>query len=321
VKIVKWYPGRIVLSEAAEELTFDYLRILDDPLDWGPQHVDLATQHLMRCVYFGWNGMPDREVLGTCCQSLTDGDEVIFWGEPVLASCLNTLWALETLSVWKIDLRRAYLVLSPDRTDIRRLQPEAVWRSISERIPVVEVLEPLIIVRQHLGSDSDSVPADRSLLPEPLQEWIAVTDHLQDFLPDERGLDMMDEQLLLGLAGEIESGNDWPTGARVVSAVDLHSGGHSLSDTRLWMRLMELAGFSRIMMRWSHHFDTRLVEVQLASDGKLGKTRFCLSELGVKALAGAIDALPLCSFVRWVGGRQVSSARPLRRPVGYRVGD
>src|SRR6266542_5447334 len=97
MKIVTARIGRIELADTQSDLRFDYCMRVRDPLDWGPQHVDLATQEIVRSVYFGWPMVPDQE-LDNCCQALESGKEVLFWCEPILVSCLSILWLLETLA-------------------------------------------------------------------------------------------------------------------------------------------------------------------------------------------------------------------------------
>jgi hypothetical protein len=276
--------------------------------------VDLTTQHLMRCSYFGWplTGYHEEEV-DNCRRALEDDEAVTFWCEPVLTGCLCILWVLEALVTQRVDLTRAYLALSPGRTDIQALNPEAIRQAVQERIPVSEVLDPLIVVRRHLASDCEHVCADRSPLPPPLCNWVAVTDRLVDFLPDGRGLDLLDEILLDRLAEEEEAGEEWPTAAVILGRVHNHSHGHALREERLWERLLELSAYSRMLQMWQPDDENRLVEARFEGDASFGQTRFRLTRLGREARDGTVDALPLCSFVRWVGGRQVSRERPLRR--------
>jgi hypothetical protein len=146
-----------------------------------------------------------------------------------------------------------------------------------------------------------------------VQDWVAVTDRLVDFLPDGRGLDLLDEILLDRLAEEKEAGEEWPTAAAVLGRADHHSLGHSLRTERLWERLLELSGYSRMLEMWHPDDEHRLVEARFEEDASYGKARFRLTPRGRQARSGKLDALPLCSFVRWVGGRQVSRERPLRR--------
>src|SRR5713226_5022059 len=171
MKIIKMHVGPIDPVLPVEDLRFEYCPPLYrvGPLDWGPQHVDLAIQELMRCCYFRipFAGNP---VLESYSGTLESGDEVAFWCEPILPSCLGILWALEALAARGADLRNASLVLSPGRTDIEVVDPQAIRAAVAQRIPAGECLAPLVPVRRHLASDSDEVRADLSALPPPLQD-------------------------------------------------------------------------------------------------------------------------------------------------------
>ena len=100
--LIKWHPGRIDNVHPVPELKLRYGPFLLDPLDWGPQHVDLAIQHLMRCCYFGFSRDAFSE-FDQCLQVLERGKQVMFWGDPVLRSCLAVLWALESLAARRAD--------------------------------------------------------------------------------------------------------------------------------------------------------------------------------------------------------------------------
>jgi hypothetical protein len=312
-KVIKWGQIRIATIHPVPDLKLEYCPFLHDPLDWGPQHVDLATQHLMRCCYFGWSLEAYHE-FDQCCQAVESGDEVVFWADPELRSCLAILWALESLVARGSDLRKAYLVLSPGNSRLERLHPDAIHQAFAERIPVPAALAPLIAVRRHLASDSDMVRADLSSLPSPVREWVAVTDRLEDFLPDERGLDIMDGILLDELWEERQRGREWPAAVWVTCQSGPYPTSHELDDQRLWKRLLELSGAPA----HGDELDPRrhLVQVRFPGRATFQEAEFRITALGCRAREGVIDALPYCGFIRWVGGRPVSYGRPLRRSSG-----
>jgi hypothetical protein len=315
MNVVKWYEGRIELTRPADDLKFKYF-FVSDPLDWGPHHVNLATQRSLRLAYFGWPSAADAP-LACCCQALERGEEVTFWCEPVLVSCLCLLWALESLAVLKVPLHSCYLAASPGRTDIQRLDPDEIRRSIRDPIPVGEVLDPLVALRRHLASDSDAISVDRSSVPSQLSDWLAVAGRLVDYLPDSRGLDILDQILLDRLSEEAEGGEEWPNAAMILGRANTHPDGHSIRTDCLWERLLQLSGFTRILRLYAEDEENRLIEARFDGDASFARAHFRLTPLGRKAREGEIDFLPLCPFVRWIGGRQVSRVRQLRRPIHH----
>src|SRR5262249_23591755 len=75
---------------------------LSDWLEVGPQHVDLTLQTQLRERYFRDSDMSpcqrrDLECLDAYAQALATGEEVAFWCDPQLKSCLAILWALDAL--------------------------------------------------------------------------------------------------------------------------------------------------------------------------------------------------------------------------------
>lgn len=314
MKVVKWSEQRIGIGREPADLGLEYLSILRDPLDWGPQHPDLKTQHLMRCCYFGWPLIAYQE-FDRCAEALMAGDEVVFWCEPVLASCLAVLWALDILVAHRADLGKAYLVLSPARFPAA----EVIRRAFAERVPVIEALESLLAIRRHLASDSEEMRPDVSLLPSPVREWATVTEQLQDFLPDERGLDLIDSLLLDKLADiapqpVASQPKTWPRAASVVSLYP-EPGGHYFYDDRLWEHILQMSGLLGVRSHLSGAPNIKDVLIQVWFEGEptLAHTRLRITPLGKRVREGKEDWLPRCSFTRWVGGRQVSQWRPLRR--------
>src|ERR1051326_4882476 len=182
---------------AAAGLPLVYGPRLLDPLDWGPQHVDLDLQVLLRRCYHRHAARDDTEAVAACTEALSQGADLVFWGHPDLASALSILWAVDWLHRRGADLQHAHLVLDA------RLPTECPGRSIEElhslleaRVPVADCLTRLLQIRRHLASDSGPVERDLRGLPEPLRAWAVVTGRLADCLPDARGLDFLDSMIL-----------------------------------------------------------------------------------------------------------------------------
>jgi hypothetical protein len=209
------------------------------------------------------------------------------------------------------NLRKAFLVLSPGTSYLEALPSDAIRQAFAERIPVQAIPDPLIAIRRHLASDSDNVRADLSSLPSPVREWVAVTDRLEDFLPDERGLDILDSILLDQLWESRQRGREWASAAWVIGKSSDGPRGHYLNTPRKWKRLLELcsvpAQFDDLDPR------RHLVQDRFLRRATIQEAEFRITALGCRAREGAVDALRYCDFVRWVGGREVSYSRPLRR--------
>lgn len=284
---------------------------LYDVLDWGPQHVNLAVQRLMRECYFN-RPASDDEQIETYGQALEAGEQVLFWCDPTLANCLGILWTLDCLVTRGYELDRAYLVLLPGVSHSASLDPSAVLNAFEERVSVAELIEPLLAVRRHIASDSEEVKADLSELPPPIREWAGLTDLMVDFLPNERGLDIVDRLLLNSLTEE------WERASRVIArCLEGIPRGHDFGDIRLWHRLLELSGDTPYHPRSGTDWEDALIEVRFDGEATWGRTRFRISPLGLRVRDKRTDAIkhrpwnrPFC---RWVGGRMVTADRSLRR--------
>jgi hypothetical protein len=230
LEVIKWQQGPISTLEREEEIDLSYLPALSDSLDWGPHHVDLATQNQMRLCYFRRpHSLIDTSHLDLYSQRLRDGADVLFWGEPVLGSCLGILWALDALVTRDTPLDRACLALSPARSYRQSLTPAALQQCLEERVPVEEFLEPLVALRRHTASDIRLSPPDLSTLPPRVREWVALTQLMTDFVPDRCGLDLIDSLLLNNLTEE------WQKGVQVVAkSCGQTPPGHEFGDGRLW---------------------------------------------------------------------------------------
>jgi hypothetical protein len=281
-------------------------------IDWlhcGPQNVDLSVQARLRDEYWQVREESydpegtDRKSLDSYARALASGNKVIFWCNPELGSCLGILWALDALHQRGADFRNAALLLWPAAGAEWIGEPEA-RRAFEQLIPVREVLEPLIAVRRHIASDSDTVEADLSTLPPSVREWAAVTNHMVDYLPDERGLDVPDGHLLNLLTEEWQSGRSF-----VPRFPHPREPGWGL----LWdERLLELSD-SGPSTDGASKAGSRLVEAAHDSYDFAAHGRFRITELGRRVRAGEEDALAHVPLRRWVGGRLITNARPLRR--------
>jgi hypothetical protein len=317
MKVIKWNVWRVDAFVRLPGLKLDHCPPIRECIHWGPQHVDLHTQEMLRRCYYRSSWTTDFDAY---IEALNNGDEVLFWGEPSLGSCVNILWVLDTLATRGANLRNAFLVLSPVTTPRAQDDPAGLLEAITARVPVEEVLQPLIALRRHLASDSDTVCADLSALPPTVRDWAAVTDLMEDFLPDEHGLDLVDRLLLDSLADGFKRRRPWCNATQPIGAVlsTLHdppaSGRHDVGDLHVWERLLELAGFLNPL---EGGYDS-LVELFIGDpDGDEQIVPRCsearIAVLGHRVRAGEADALRDGHLVRWVGGRMISSDRPLRR--------
>jgi hypothetical protein len=282
---------------------------LSDWLEIGPQHVDLSRQAQLREEFFA--GTDSQTVarhdfgrLDAFEQALAAGESVIFWCSPGLGSCLGVLWALDALHQRGVDLVSASLLLWP--TTPGELPNEAETRLAFEQlVQVPEVMAPLIAIRRHLASDSDTVEADLSDLPPGVREWAAVTAQMTDYLPDERGLDVPDAHLLNLLTADWQSGK-----ANLCRFPHPREAGWGVLYTE---RLQALCGSGLFALSRPEEPGETLVQTSSPRDGDLFKSRFRVTPLGSRVRAGEEDALARGLFHRWVGGRLISNHRRIRR--------
>jgi hypothetical protein len=297
-----------------QHLGIKMLPALSDWLEIGPQHVDLSQQAQLREAFFSDTDRQqaahhDLKCLDAYEQALAGGESVIFWCSPHLGSCLGVLWALDALHQRGVDFRHASFLLWPNTPGEPLIEVET-RPAFEQLVPVPEVLEPLITVRRHLASDSDIVEADLSDLPPRMREWVAVTNYMTDYLPDERGLDVPDAHLLNLLTA------DWQSGSANLSRFPSpREPGWGVLYTE---RLLALSGSGLFALHHPEEPGETLVQARARRDGKILKSHFRITPLGSRVRAGEEDALARGLFHRWVGGRLISNKRPIRRKMRIR---
>jgi hypothetical protein len=314
---LSWWPHRLHLgygtSFSRADLELLRMRVGPAVSDWlevGPQHVDLARQTELREQYYRETeregiASQDQERLDAYGQALATGEPVIFWCDPELGSCLGILWALDALYQRGADLRNAALLLWPTPTVSLPSEPET-RRAFEQLVPVPEVLEPLIAIRRHMASGSDDLEFDLSSLPSPVREWAALTRYLEDYLPDERGLDVPDSHVLNLLKEE------WQSGGQIVTRFPHPweaAWGVMSGD-----RLREMCGGAPLDRDDFGSPDGILAQARARKGDHDMSARFRITPLGSRVRAGEEDALARGYFSRWVGGRWITKDRPLRRP-------
>jgi len=289
------------------------IRLCPSHRDWlevGPQHVDLSRQAELREQYFcatEYEGTASGDLarLDMHAQALATGEPVVFWCDPVLGSCLSILWALDALHQRGADLSHASLLLWPLPDSSSPSEPET-RRAFEQLVPVPAVLEPLIAIRRHVASDSEDLEVDLSSLPPPVREWAALTRYMEDYLPDERGLDVPDSHALNFLKEE------WQSGSQIVTRFPRprEAGWGVMSGDRL----REMCGGAPLDRDDFGSPDGILAQARARKGDHDMSARFRITPLGSRVRAGEEDALARGWFCRWVGGRWITKDRPLRRP-------
>jgi hypothetical protein len=314
IKIIRWGAWFVGAYGRLPVLELDHCPPILEDIHWGPQHVDLPTQDLLRRSFH--RGAYDRLTDFECyLEALRSGDEVIFWCDPSLGSCLAILWVLDTLSGRGADWRNAYLLLSAEMRVPQ--EPNLTRQAFEARIAVAETLQPLIAIRRHLASDSEVVRADLSRLPPPVRDWVAISNRLEEFLPDERGLDLVDQRILDALMEGSGRRRNWFLAASVIGSVldSLEADDLKMScdigSGHVWDRLLELAD---VLAPWRRGpYQRELIEIQFGEELAPRFTHVRIGQIGKKVRAGQLDALQHCGLARWVGGRLICRERPLRR--------
>lgn len=289
-----------------------------DCLDWGPQNVDLQLQELLRYTFFrtAYSSIRDTD---DYMMALASGSQTALLCEPYLGNCLAILWLLESLAQQHVNMKNCSLVFLPPETRGTPPLAEQIDHALATALPASDVLLALQTIRRHIASDSADVYADLSALPPVAQEWASISHLLNDLLPDERGLDLIDELLLQALAREDKTliaarTETWPTAAMIIGSLsDDDVPGHCLGVTRLWERILEHGGVLSTGISGGIPPQDRLLDLCFEGGNTLAQMRLRLTALGKRVLAGREDALVRCPILRWVGGRMVSAERPLRR--------
>jgi Pentapeptide repeats (8 copies) len=283
---------------------------LKDWLEVGPQHVDLTRQTELREQYYRYYeqaGAPTKEWshLDAYAQALATGEPVIFWCDPELGSCQGILWALDALHQRGAELRNASLLLWPTRVGSPPSEPET-RRVFEQLVPVPEVLQPLIAIRRQIASDSNDLEVDLSSLPPQVREWAALTRHMEDYLPDQRGLAVPDAHLL-NLLNE-----EWQSGTQIMQRFPRPQ---ETGWGVMWSEhLRELCDAAPYIEDDFGTPDGMLAQARARRSDTVLSARFRITPLGIRVRAGQEDALACGWFSRWVGGRLITQDRPLRRP-------
>ncbi|MCC2671508.1 MAG: hypothetical protein K0Q72_3979, partial [Armatimonadetes bacterium] len=294
-------------------LPVGYAPALIDPLEWGPQHVDLAVQRQMRLCFARSTLYDDEATLRLCCRVMEAGDELVFWADPGLTSCLKGLWVLAWMQEHAPD-RKVSLVVDPDPVYLvvdRTI--EEFHRLFSSRLPVADLRARLRAVRDHLASDSDEITVDATGLPDHVGAWVSLGSHLENFLPDRRGLDLFDDRLLEHLTDDWQRAG-WPIGNSMLFTPDYVR----LPNSELWDRLVELSDQSGLLSRLDQAPGAHLCELRIEGRGSMSNARVRISRLGQALRSGRSDAFKHRNIYRWVGGRLITNERILRRPGSYR---
>lgn len=274
---------------------------LRDSLFWGPQHIDLQVQALLRTAHQRDPGAVrhDAARIEECVTALAGGEEVFFWCEPSLGNCLAVLWALACLAERSAPIERAMLAFGERCWPQWPNDAAEVAAAIACGVPAVAHLEPLVAVRRELASDSETIQVAADDLPPPLAGWLGAANLLAHLLPNRRGLDVLD-MLLLG-----ELAERWRPAVEVVAdALERMPAGHSFGDWHCWERLTELSGHD---FRVPHaHLSADPVEARFHGTMTWAATSFRITARGLRVRDGRADGRAGRRFARWVGGRLIT---------------
>lgn len=149
-RIIPLYPIPGAYRPLLDDVT-EACPLLHEGLDWGPHHLDLATQRIARQCFFraAW---PSSTDFGVYNEALSSSARVLFWCEPILSAGLDTLWGLAELSARGADLRHAFLVIPPISHLHQKMDLPTLHGAVEERIPVAEVLDALFAVRREIAA-------------------------------------------------------------------------------------------------------------------------------------------------------------------------
>jgi hypothetical protein len=290
-----------------------YAPPLIDPLEWGPQHLDLAVQRQLRMCYARSTFFDDDRTMQACLRAWEAGDELIFWADPRLTSCLTGLWMLAWLRARAGSLDRVSLVIDPDPVQQENRTVEQFHQLFGQRVPAAGLAALLLPLRDHLASDSDQIAVDPRGLPETVGSWVGLGGHLADFLPDQRGLDLFDDRLLEHLTDDWQRAA-WPVGNAMVFSPSYLG----MPGNELWLRLVELSDQKGLWSLGSGGDRGPLCELRIHGPAEMQHAQVRITRLGRAVRSGRSDAFRHRDICRWVGGRLITNERVLRRPGSYR---
>jgi hypothetical protein len=248
----------------------------------------------MRDAFFAGNGPGDeaqRYVIPVYA------GETVLWAEPSLAGCLAILVACEWLVTANRDLSQASLALSPCISYKEPLETRDVRRALTERIPLEEVGEALVVVRREIASSDTSLSPDLAAVDARVRTWAELVLLLRGFLPDERGLDLVDAMIL----DELRLGR-----CRFLDLCNAQTQlpkGYDFGDIRLWERLLELSGLYPVSAMRSSREEEPLITLDIQPHHPLSVVQ--LTSFGSRVAEGRTSALKKRDFCRWVGGRYI----------------
>ena len=301
--IVKW--GRIGIEPIHEDWTYRWL-CLGDVLHWGPQHVDLDVEVRMRMEYHRSTWPRDELAnLEACRAALLAGEDVRLWCEPTLGCSLAHLRLLHWLYVSKTDAPPGGGQGSVAAW--QRLERGSVLLALEEALLARDYLPDLAELRAHMAGERGLLDPDVSKLPGAIRGHFDAVRLLVDFMPDERGLDVMDRVLIGHL------GNEWTRAVKlIVESVKQLPPHYDIGDLWLWDRALELCGM--FPGSWRSQWQEELVDPDFAKGCTLQTARFRLSQLGLAVKEGRAEALAQRRFYRWVGGRLLANDPSLDDP-------
>lgn len=299
--LVMWPSGQI--PRAIRQSLRPKVAPLVNGLDWGPLHPDLAVEALMRGAYFSGFG-PEFEEHRYVIPDYSD--DIILWAEPSLAGCLAVLTACDWLLTAGRDLSKAALSLSPCISYKEPLEAREMRAALATRIPLQDVVEVLVNVRRDVASRGTTFSPDLTSVDCRLRNWGELVLLLRNFLPDERGLDLLDAKILEELRAGPRKVTD------LMQALIYFPREYDISGIRLWERLLELSRVHPVSaMRNGMEVEEPLLTLTLHSHHPLSVVE--LTQFGSRVAEGRSNALKKRDFRRWVGGRYVHRENLLLR--------
>ncbi|AKF10254.1 hypothetical protein [Sandaracinus amylolyticus] len=289
------------LVGADGQLPFEYASPLYDLFTVGPQHVDTNVERLLRQAA----GLPsDLDVLDEH-QGLLD-DDVVLLARQDLTSLAASLWWIDAMTQRGSDVQRVRLAVVPVFAPA-----EVVVSAVRDAQAIAEDLEPLRALRRVIARDDDALTLPIASVTPARRPWAELCARMRDFLPDARGLDLVDVRLLDAV------GSEWTRVVPVVSRVFAsQDDANRVGDVVLWRRLLELAEHRPAKHPRDQDDDdepTKLIELELEGPISMRFARVRRTALGDQVLAGR-DVLEVRAYDRWVGGRFLTCDRILRAP-------
>lgn len=263
-----------------------------DYLTDGPLNADCRLTVQLRRAYYR---TPNRwdELLDTYEKLIVQSPEAIICSDQSLPDCLGTLFIVNALHQRGVDLTRCRLYLCRAADD----DPSpGVFVDLGPMIPRLTDLWAVVCTRPPdlLGLQTTAAGPDAD-------RWLALLTRLIYLMPDERGIDAVDELILTRLRGKAL------TVADLVSRVTHHLDSvGAVADQHLHARILALSEHNWLLAGSLPEWRSPPIRLGPLESADLAAVAPSLTQVGRRILGGASRVDAVYRAWRWIGGWRAS---------------